>query len=243
MNIIMAHINIADLTKNFEQENILSNFNLTIEKGSFLSVLGPSGCGKTTLINLIAGFENPSSGIITIDNKKINNESGVIFQEFSIFPWRNVLENILLGLVDNKEMTREEKLTTTNKVIGLTSLGGQEKKYPNELSGGMKQKVAIARTIVNNPKIILMDEPFASLDSQTKESLQDLILHIWKKQSKTIFFVTHDIGEALYLGTRIILLNKKGEIVLDEENNNYTNRLDENLISSEKKIRNIINNF
>jgi len=239
----MTYIKIDNIVKKFGQTTILNNFKLKIQEKEFVSILGPSGCGKTTIINLIAGFEKPSSGKIIIDGEKTTNKSGVIFQEFSIFPWRNVLENILLGFENNKEISKEEKIIKAKEIIKSVELKGQEKKYPKELSGGMKQKVAIARTIANNPKIILMDEPFVSLDTQTREKLQDLILNIWKKYSKTILLVTHDIEEALYLGTRIILLNKKGNIILDKKTPRYAGRLDDNLIKLEKEIRNIFNNF
>ncbi len=239
----MAYIKIDNITKKYGEKNILNNFELKIDEREFVSILGPSGCGKTTIINLIAGFEEPNFGEITVDNKKTKNESGVIFQEFSIFPWRNVLENILLGFENNKIISEEDKIRKANEIIKLVELEGQENKYPKELSGGMKQKVAIARTMANNPKIILMDEPFASLDAQMREKLQDLILNIWKKHSKTILFVTHDIEEALYLGSRVILLNKKGDIVLDKKILKYNERSDQGLIKFKKDIRNIINNF
>lgn len=187
---------------------LVLDMDFKVQEGEFVTVLGPSGCGKTTLINLIAGFIKPCEGEITFCKDKINgphSDRGVVFQEYAIFPWRTVLKNVMLGL-EAKKISKREQEKIAEKYLSLVGLGGVANMYPFELSGGMKQRVAIARTLATNPKILLMDEPFGALDAQRRENLQDELLKIYEKTKKTIIFVTHNIEESIYLGSRLIIL-------------------------------------
>ncbi len=171
-------------------------------------IIGPSGCGKTTLLKIIDGLIPSDGGQIFLDGKPISQpgpDRGVVFQEFRLFPWRRILENVEYGL-EVQGVAKEERREIAKKYIKLVGLSGFEKHYPGELSGGMQQRVGLARALTLNPKILLMDEPFGSLDAQTRERLQDEILNIWSKTKKTIIFVTHGIDEAIYLADRILVL-------------------------------------
>ncbi|MER1967255.1 ABC transporter ATP-binding protein [Castellaniella sp. GW247-6E4] len=186
----------------------VDSFNLMVEPGEFVCLLGPSGCGKSTILNVIAGFLRASSGSVQLDGEPIvgaGQERGVVFQRYVLFPWLNVLQNVEYGLkvrgVDKK--TRQEK---AREYLQLVGLAGFERKYPKQLSGGMQQRVGIARVLVNQPKVMLMDEPFGALDSQTRYMMQELTLQVSRKDGTTILFVTHDLDEALLLGDRICVI-------------------------------------
>lgn len=190
---------------------VLKDINLSIPKGEFHIFLGASGCGKTTLLNIIAGFLEQTEGEALLDGKPITKpgaERGVVFQnaDAAIFPWLNVRKNVEYGLkiqhVDKKERQR-----IVQESIDLVGLKGHENKYPSELSGGMKQRVQIARSIASDPEVLIMDEPFGALDAQTRRLLQDELIEIWKKTGKTILFVTHDLQEAVYLGQKISIFS------------------------------------
>jgi len=211
-------LKINNLSKTFIDKNgseicALSNVSLEIEGGQFVSVIGPSGCGKSTLLRIIAGLDHATKGSVQIENSSSRN-SGFVFQEYALFPWMTVLENISLG----PEMQGEPLKERTDKALNYIdrfALAGFADKYPKELSGGMKQRVAIARTLVNEPSIILMDEPFGALDSQTRSMMQEFLHEIWFESKKTILFVTHNIDEAIYLSDTIVGLSKRpGEILL-----------------------------
>lgn len=201
----------------------LKEANLKVRKGEFLTIVGPSGCGKTTLLRMIAGLEKPSGGEIFLDNEKINGsinpKVGYVFQEPVLLPWRMVLQNIEFGL----EINRVNKKTMKERAleyIKLVELEGFENKYPKELSGGMKQRAAIAMTLITDPVILLMDEPFASLDAQTRFNMQRFLLRLWQSMSRTIIFVTHNVDEAIYLGQRIIVFSARpGSIIYEREIN------------------------
>ncbi|HWQ71598.1 MAG TPA: ABC transporter ATP-binding protein [Desulfitobacteriaceae bacterium] len=183
----------------------ITDINLTINKGELLVIVGPSGCGKSTLLDLFAGLAEPTSGkIIVADNaeRKIGMSRGMVQQGYALFPWRTVRQNIEFGL-EVRKISRKQRRAISDKYIGMVYLKGNEDKYPDELSGGMKQRVAIARSLAYNPSILLMDEPFAALDSQTREILQDELLQISNTTETTIIFVTHDISEAIILADRI----------------------------------------
>ncbi len=183
----------------------ITDINLTINKGELLVIVGPSGCGKSTLLDLFAGLAEPTSGkIIVADNaeRKIGMSRGMVQQGYALFPWRTVRQNIEFGL-EVRKVSRKQRRAISDKYIGMVYLKGNEDKYPDELSGGMKQRVAIARSLAYNPSILLMDEPFAALDSQTREILQDELLQISNTTETTIIFVTHDISEAIILADRI----------------------------------------
>ncbi len=186
----------------------LADINMSVQKGEFVAVVGHSGCGKTTLLHLISGLAHPTSGTIRIDGVPadgIRKDCGFVFQEFSLFPWRTVIENVEFGL-EVRGISSKEKTTIAQKYLELVKLYDARNSYIHELSGGMKQRVAIARALAYDPAILLMDEPFGSLDAQTRDKMQDELLNIWEKTHKTIVFVTHSIREAIFLANRIFLM-------------------------------------
>lgn len=189
----------------------LKDVTLRIEEGEFVSLIGPSGCGKTTLLRIISGLERPTRGKFFIDGEDVREpwwQVGLIFQEFALFPWRTVRENIEFGL-EMKGVSREERKTKAQEYVIRFGLNGFENRYPKELSGGMKQRVAIARTLVNDPRVILMDEPFGALDSQTRISQEEFLLQLWGRTKKTILFVTHNIDEAIFLSEKVIGFSRR----------------------------------
>lgn len=193
----------------------LKDINLTVEDGEFLSVIGPSGCGKTTLLNIIAGLEMPSEGFVSLDGFPINApgpDRVVIFQEFALFPWMTVIDNVKFGLrLAGKTKARQEEIAM--HYLKMVHLAHFKDYRPHQLSGGMKQRVALARALALDSKILLMDEPFASLDKQTRNKLREEIQDVWMQTGKTVFFVTHSVEEAVLLSDRIIMLSSHpGEI-------------------------------
>ena len=197
----------------------LDSISFTISQGDFVCVLGPSGCGKSTLLKLIAGFEHATKGELLLEGKKIDGidcHRGVVFQKDNLFEWFSVRNNINYGLRMRGRMSKAEidkKTENMLKMIGLLDFG-DKKVY--ELSGGMRQKVSIGRTLINNPEILLMDEPFSALDALTREQLQDSLRDLWVNEKKTIFFITHDIDEAMLLGTRVLVMSSRpGRIIKD----------------------------
>ncbi|MHC1567776.1 MAG: ABC transporter ATP-binding protein [Candidatus Syntropharchaeia archaeon] len=209
-------LKIEELTKIFTSklgENIiaLENINFGVKEGEFLCIVGPSGCGKTTLLRIVAGLETPTRGRVFLDGKEIKEpgpDRGMVFQEFALFPWRTVLGNVSFGL-ENLSIPKQKQLEISKKFISLVGLSKFEKRYPHELSGGMKQRVAIARALAPDPEVLLMDEPFGSLDAQTRNILQQELLKIWNDTEKTILFVTHSVDEAVFLADRIIILTAR----------------------------------
>lgn len=196
----------------------LDNLNLNIYKGEFLCVLGPSGCGKSTLLKLIAGFENPTSGELLLDGQPIHSidwHRGVVFQQANLFEWFSVRNNVNFGLRMRK-FPKDEIRKKTDAILKTVGLEEFADKKVYELSGGMKQRAGIARTLINDPEILLMDEPFSALDALTREQMQNFMRKLWWKTGKTIFFITHDIDEAMVLGSRVVVLSKRpGKIVKD----------------------------
>ena len=191
---------------------------LEVEEGEFLSIIGPSGCGKTTLLRIIAGLEMPSSGEVFFNGGSRIEEGpkiGLIFQEFALLPWRTVLGNIEFGL-EIRGIKEAERRQRALEYIKVVELEGFENKYPKELSGGMKQRVAIARSMICNPRILLMDEPFGSLDAQTRFTMQKFLFRIWKKTGKTIVFVTHNVDEAVFLGQRLTVMSARPGRIIGE---------------------------
>jgi NitT/TauT family transport system ATP-binding protein len=202
-------ISISDLSQSFNGNStfVLEDVDLTIQDGEFFILLGPSGCGKSTLLSIIAGFIKNTAGEVLVDNEKVNKPGrnrGVVFQQAdsALFPWLTVKENVEFGLKMQNipKMIREEK---SSYYIDLVGLKGHEGKFPKELSGGMKQRVQLARVLANDPDILLMDEPFGALDAMTRRTMQQELVRIWKEMNKTIIFVTHDIQEALLLGQKV----------------------------------------
>jgi len=207
-----THIDVKGVNKVFKTDNrevvALRDINLQIPQGQFVCLLGPSGCGKSTLLNAIAGFSLPSSGEITADGKLITGpgpERGMVFQEYALFPWMTVEKNIAFGL-EVKGMPQAEIKQRVDQLLGMLSLSDFRNRYPKDLSGGMRQRVAIARVLALDSPIMLMDEPFGALDALTRRNLQDELLRIWSELKKTIIFVTHSIEEAIYLADRIVVM-------------------------------------
>ena len=189
----------------------LEDISIEVKPAEFLCIIGPSGCGKTTLLRMIAGLDHPSSGEIILDGKEVKGPSpdrGMVFQEFSLFPWRTVLKNVEFGL-EIKGVGDKARGEIAEKYIELVGLQGFENHYPYELSGGMKQRVAIARALATEPSILLMDEPFGSVDAQTRNVLQEELLEIWKRTKKTVLFVTHSVDEAVYLADRVAVMSAR----------------------------------
>lgn len=211
------HLVINKLYKKFEVDNnevtILNNINLDIEQGEFITIVGHSGCGKSTLLKIIAGLESSTEGEVTYGGKVLkepDTDRGMVFQEHRLLPWLSIKENVGFGLIN---YSKEEKNKLVSKHIDLVKLSGFENAYPSQLSGGMSQRAAIARGLVSNPEILLLDEPFGALDALTRIQMQTEILNIWEKEKTTMILVTHDIDEAIYLGQRIIVLSSRpGEV-------------------------------
>ncbi|MCX8043683.1 MAG: ABC transporter ATP-binding protein [Desulfobacterota bacterium] len=210
-------LEIKNLSKTFEEQDAvqpipaLQNITLSVNQGQFLSVIGPSGCGKTTLLRIIAGLEKASAGTVLINGalpERPWEHVGFVFQEYALFPWRTVIDNIAFGL-EMKHMSKKERYTKAREYCKQFGIDGFEYCYPREISGGMRQRVAIARTLINDPTIVLMDEPFGALDSQTRSQLQTFLLQIWQRSQKTVLFITHSIDEAIFLSQHIIGLTRR----------------------------------
>lgn len=190
---------------------VLDDFNLQVREGEFLSILGPSGCGKSTFLNILAGLTQKTGGQLDIDGKPlqgINRSQGVVFQGYALLPWRSVLDNIAVGL-EIRGVGKRERLDRAREYLALVGLEGFASRYPHELSGGMRQRVAIARSLAYQPDVLLMDEPFAALDAQTRENLQDELLRIWELHKKTIVFITHSLDEAIFLSDRVAVMTQR----------------------------------
>ena len=189
----------------------LDDITLDVKSGEFLALVGPSGCGKSTLLDLLGGLETPTSGRILLDGRPIlgpARDRGIVFQQYALFPWRTAVQNVEFGLdiAGLKSKARREKALHYLDLVGLSAFANR---YPHELSGGMKQRVAIARSLAYDPEVLLMDEPFAALDAQTRETLQSELLRIWRRTGKTIVFITHGIDEAVVLGQRVAVMTSR----------------------------------
>lgn len=229
----------------------LSNIDLTIRKGDFVCALGPSGCGKSTLLNVMAGLLNPTSGTATMHGEIINGvdwKRAVVFQTPTLYPWMNTRANVAFG-PKVRGLPQEQIDASVDDYLDLVGLSDFALHKPYELSGGMRQRAALARVLVNNPEIILMDEPFGALDAMTRGNMQNLVRQIWKETNNTVFLITHDVDEALTLGTRVVLMSSRpGQIIREfelgftyqlnegDEDTRYTNEY----ISLRKEILNIV---
>jgi NitT/TauT family transport system ATP-binding protein len=194
------------------QLSALDDVSLDIRQGEFLVLVGPSGCGKSSLLDLLAGLTTPTSGRILIDGEPVSGpglERAVVFQQYALFPWRTVHRNVEFGLEARGGLTREERRARASHYLNLVGLAGFAERYPHELSGGMRQRVAIARSLVYEPQILLMDEPFAALDAQTRETLQNELLGIWQRTNVTAVFITHSVDEAVFLGQRVAVMTAR----------------------------------
>lgn len=204
-------------TEELTEFQVLKNVNLTVKKEEFLVIVGPSGCGKSTFLDMIAGLAQPTSGEIYMDKKLITGpalDRGIVLQGYALFPWRSVRKNVEFGL-EIKNVPKKERAEISQRFIDLVHLNGFEDRYPHELSGGMKQRVAIARALAYDPEVLLMDEPFAAVDAQTREVLQGELLRIWEKTKKTIIFVTHSIDEAIFLADRVVVMSANPGTIKD----------------------------
>lgn len=210
------------------------DISLKVNQGEFISIVGPSGCGKTTLLNMIAGFLPISGGSITIDEKPIKGpgpDRGVVFQTFALFPWKTVSENVGFG-PRMRGLPKKECDQIALEFLSLVGLEQVAQKYPNELSGGMQQRVGVVRALANNPDVLLMDEPFASVDAQTRMTLQEELTKIWQERRPTILFITHDVAESVFLADRVVVLSK-GRVLEDMPIQLQRPRVWENLIEDD----------
>lgn len=208
---------IRDLSKTYfdlytgQHVAAVEQISLEIRTGEFVAILGPSGCGKTTILNMVAGFIPPTRGEILLNERRIQGpgpDRGVVFQSFALFPWKTVLDNVGFGL-KMRGLPKEERDRIALEYIALVGLEGFEHRYPHELSGGMQQRVGVARVLANHPELMLMDEPFASVDAQTRMTLQEELTRIWEAKQPTILFVTHDVEEAVFLANRVVVLTPR----------------------------------
>lgn len=202
---------VFDVPRTGQKLVAVEDFNLKCERGEFITVVGPSGCGKSTMLMILAGLEQATKGRVLIDGKQVKgpgNDRAVVFQEFALLPWRTVLDNVAFGM-EFRRIPRNERYDIARRYIEMVGLAGFENHYPNQLSGGMRQRVGIARALAVNPDILLMDEPFGALDAQTREVMGGELLKIWDKEKKTVIFITHDIDEAIYLADRICVMTAR----------------------------------
>lgn len=215
MDGVQVDISISGLSKVFSEDRrslvAIDCFDLEVAHGEFVCLLGPSGCGKTTVLRIVAGLESKSSGSVLVDGKEVvgpGSDRGMVFQEFALFPWRTVRRNVEFGL-EVKHIPDVERAAISGRLIELVGLKGFADAYPRELSGGMKQRVAIARALANDPEVLLMDEPFGSLDAQTRNLMQKELLRIWSATRKTVLFVTHSVEEAVFLADKIVVMTAR----------------------------------
>lgn len=210
-----AEINLDGVNRIFQNSPVIQNLDLNIKSGEFISLLGPSGCGKSTLLRLIAGLDVPDGGQLKVHSVRTEFFRAFVFQEAQLLPWRTVLRNVMLPL-ELTRRPREEAEALARETLDHVKLGDALEKYPNQLSGGMKMRVSLARALVTDPTLLLLDEPFAALDEQTRFHLQDDLIALWEKQRMTVVFVTHSVTEAAYLSTHAVVLSQKpARIVLN----------------------------
>jgi NitT/TauT family transport system ATP-binding protein len=211
----MQALEVSELRKSYTKNGstlaILDVANFAVREGEFVTIIGPSGCGKSTFLHMMGGFIGADSGAIRVYGKEVREpgpDRGMMFQEFALFPWKTVAGNVAWGL-ETLGYARKEINETVQRYLDITGLADFRNHYPAELSGGMKQRVALARVLAFNPKVLLMDEPFGALDAQTRETMQEEVTRIWERTHKTIVFVTHDIEEAVFLGDRVVVLSAR----------------------------------
>ncbi|MFD7324072.1 ABC transporter ATP-binding protein [Streptomyces sp. NPDC059875] len=198
-------------TRKSREFTAVDGIDLEIASGEFVVLVGPSGCGKSTLLDLLGGLARPTGGRILLDGEPVTGPGlnrGIVFQQYALLPWRTALGNVEFGL-EATGVPRRERAARAREFLDLVGLSGFENRHPHELSGGMRQRVAIARSLAYDPDVLLMDEPFAALDAQTRESLQDELLRIWQRTGKTVVFITHSIDEAVYLGQRVAVMTSR----------------------------------
>ena len=221
-NVGKGQIKIEDVSITFGKgptaHHAVETTSIDIQAGEFVCILGPSGCGKSTLLNVIAGYTKPTTGRVTVDDVEVKGpgpDRGMVFQQYSLLPWKTVYENVAFG-PKMAGMTRTEAGSVANTFLGLVGLKKFGNRYPAELSGGMQQRVGIARALANYPSVLLMDEPFGALDAQTRLMMQESLLDIWRKFGTTVFFITHDVDEAVFLADRVLVMSAApGRIIED----------------------------
>ena len=237
-------IELEGVSKRYGDMLALDNVSLRIEKGEFVVIVGASGCGKSTTLNMIAGFDHPSEGLVKVEGRQVTEVSpntGMVFQQYALFPWLSVLDNIAYGL-KMKGMKKAELRAIAQQFVDMVGLKGFENAYPKQLSGGMKQRVTIARVLANDPAVMLFDEPFAALDAMTRQVLQEELVRIYEQSGKTIVFITHSIDEALMLSSRILIMSARpGKIAQDIVNDlphprNADVQLSEQYLAMKQKI-------
>lgn len=236
-------LSIQNVNKSFtvdgQKVDVLKDINLEVQEGEFIAIVGHSGCGKSTLLKIIAGLEKNDTGLVTVDGKEVNGpgmDRGMIFQEHRLFPWMSIEKNVQLGL---KGLSKEEKTKLSSQYLELVKLSEFKKAYPSQLSGGMSQRAAIARSLVSQPEVLLLDEPFGALDALTKIELQEELLKIRERFHNTMLMVTHDIEEAVYLADRIVVMSARpGRIkdVIKVELGTYRDRGGSDFAHYKKKI-------
>ncbi|MCX2863627.1 ABC transporter ATP-binding protein [Paucibacter sp. PLA-PC-4] len=194
-----------------QQTVALQATDLDVAENDFVTILGPSGCGKSTLLRIVAGLDAPSSGQVLLDGQAVTGpgaDRGMVFQSYTLFPWLTVLDNVCFGLRE-RGMARAQAVEIAQGFLAQVGLARFDKHYPKQLSGGMQQRTALARALANQPRMLLMDEPFGALDHQTRELMQELLLGIWERERKTVLFVTHDIDEAIFMGSRVVVMSAR----------------------------------
>lgn len=213
----MSKLRVEDVSRVFpgmrggQPTRALEPTHLTVEDNDFITILGPSGCGKSTLLRIVAGLDRPTTGRVVLDGQEVSQpgpDRGMVFQSYTLFPWLSVRENIAFGLRE-KGVPANEQADIVNRFIGQVGLTGFENHFPKQLSGGMQQRTALARALANDPKILLLDEPFGALDNQTRALMQELLLGIWEADRKTVLFVTHDIDEAIFMANRVLVMTAR----------------------------------
>ena len=211
-------LQVRGVERRFDTTLALQATDLDVEENAFITILGPSGCGKSTLLRIVAGLDVQTAGEVKLEGRRISGpgaDRGMVFQSYTLFPWLTVLDNVCFGLRE-RGLPRDQQLDIAHDFLGKVGLKGFANHHPKQLSGGMQQRTALARALANNPRILLMDEPFGALDHQTRELMQELLAGIWEAERKTVLFVTHDIDEAIFMGSRVMVMSARpGRIKCD----------------------------
>jgi ABC-type nitrate/sulfonate/bicarbonate transport system ATPase subunit len=214
----MTILTVRGVERRFDKTLALQATDLDVAENDFITILGPSGCGKSTLLRIVAGLDQPTAGTVQLEGRRIEGpgaDRGMVFQSYTLFPWLTVLDNVCFGLRE-RGLPRAQQVEQAQAFVAKVGLKGFEHHFPKQLSGGMQQRTALARALANRPRMLLMDEPFGALDHQTRELMQELLLGIWEAERTTVLFVTHDIDEAVFMGSRVAVMSARpGRIKLD----------------------------